>query len=68
MSSCPILLLSVDHEKAGKSPKLGERAYARSPNFGYSFDFREVLIIRSIYEKTRCCDWLRLCQSRGKHS
>ena len=34
---------------AGRSPKLGERAYARSPNFGYSFDFREVLIIDEIY-------------------
>jgi hypothetical protein len=29
----------------GSSPKLGERAYARSPNFGYSFDFREILIL-----------------------
>jgi hypothetical protein len=27
----------------GRGPKLGERVYARSPNFGYPLDFREVL-------------------------
>jgi hypothetical protein len=31
------------HEKAGRGPKLGERAYVRSPNFGYPLDFRMVL-------------------------
>jgi chromosome partitioning protein len=30
---------------AGRSPKIGERAYARSPIFGYPLNFREVLII-----------------------
>jgi hypothetical protein len=36
---------SVDHEIAGRGPKIGERAYARSPIFGNSFEFREVLIL-----------------------
>jgi quinol monooxygenase YgiN len=30
---------------AGRGPKIGERAYARSPIFGYSLSFREVLIM-----------------------
>jgi hypothetical protein len=30
---------------AGRGPKIGERAYARSPIFGNSLSFREVLII-----------------------
>jgi hypothetical protein len=30
---------------AGRGPKIGERAYARSPIFGYSLSFREVLIV-----------------------
>ena len=39
---------------AGGSPKLGERAYARSPNFGYSFDFREVLrMVLGVEERIR---------------
>src|SRR5688572_32737134 len=29
----------------GRSPKSGVRAYARTPDFGYSFNFREVLTI-----------------------
>lgn len=29
----------------GKSPNLGERAYARSPKFGYFLKFREVMIM-----------------------
>jgi hypothetical protein len=37
--------LSVDHEMAGKGPKIGERPSARSPIFGYSLNFREVLIV-----------------------
>ena len=36
---------------AGGNPKLGERAYARSPNFGHSFDLREVLIIIGEYKE-----------------
>ena len=32
---------------AGRSPKIGERAYARSPIFKNSFDFREVLIVNN---------------------
>jgi len=39
------LLLSVDHEKIGTGPKIGVRAYARTPIFGYSFNFREVLTL-----------------------
>ena len=38
---------SVDHETAGGSPKIGERTYVRSPIFGNTFDFREVLILKS---------------------
>jgi hypothetical protein len=45
LSLFTIFLLSVDHEITGRSPKIGERAYARSPIFGYSFGFREVLTI-----------------------
>ena len=30
---------------AGRGPKIGERADARSPIFGYSLNFREVLIL-----------------------
>ena len=39
--------VSVGHEKVGRSPKLGERSYDRSPNFGYPLDIREVMIIFS---------------------
>ncbi len=35
---------------AGRSPKLGERAYARSPNFGYPLNFRELLTIGDMLE------------------
>ena len=37
--------LSVDHESTGRGPKTGVRAYARTPVFGYSFNFREVLTL-----------------------
>jgi hypothetical protein len=37
----------IDHEMAGKGPKIGERAYAHSPIFGYSLSFREVLIMEN---------------------
>ncbi len=43
-------VLSVDHEMAGRSPKLGERVYARSPNFGYPLNFRELLTIGDMLE------------------
>ena len=46
-----LYLLSVDHEMAGRGPKIGERAYARSPIFGYSLSFREVLIIEIEFGK-----------------
>jgi hypothetical protein len=35
---------------AGRGPKIGERAYARSPIFGYSLSFREVLRINPCEE------------------
>ena len=41
--SLSITQKSVDHEIAGRGPKIGERASARSPIFGYSLNFREVL-------------------------
>jgi hypothetical protein len=40
-----VLLFSVAHEMAGRSPHLGEQALARSPKCGYPLDFREVLIL-----------------------
>jgi hypothetical protein len=39
-----LYVLSVDYEIPGRSPKIGERTYVRSPIFGYSFGFREALI------------------------
>jgi hypothetical protein len=42
------LLYSVDHEIAGRSPKIGEQAYACSPIFGYLLDFREILILTDL--------------------
>jgi hypothetical protein len=35
--------ISVDHEIAGKSPKLGVRADARTPNFGYPYNICDLL-------------------------
>jgi cation diffusion facilitator family transporter len=43
---------SVDHEIAGRNPKIGGRAYARPPIFGNSFDFREVLILYNQHWRT----------------
>ena len=40
-----LLRLSVDHETIKGSPKTGVRAYARTPVFGESFSFCEVLVI-----------------------
>jgi hypothetical protein len=37
--------ISVDHETTRRSPKTGMRAFARTPVFGNSFNFREVLNI-----------------------
>ena len=37
--------LKKDDPIAGRGPKIGERADARSPIFGYSLNFREVLIM-----------------------
>jgi len=37
---------------ARRSPKIGERAYARSPIFGYPLNFREVLIISTMVDGT----------------
>jgi len=42
---------SLSTEMAGRGPKIGERAYARSPIFGYSLSFREVLIIEIEFGK-----------------
>jgi hypothetical protein len=44
-------IFSVDHEIAGRGPKIGERASARSPIFGYSLNFCEVLILQATLVK-----------------
>jgi hypothetical protein len=36
---------SVAHEMIRETPKSGVRAYARTPDFGVSFNFRKVLIL-----------------------
>jgi len=45
---------------AGRSPKIGERAYARSPIFGYSLNFREVLNIYAVIRHPVYAGVLRL--------
>jgi hypothetical protein len=37
------MVKSENHEIIGKSPKSGVRPHARTPDFGYSLNFREVL-------------------------
>jgi hypothetical protein len=55
MRSVLFNLVSVDHEITGRNPKLGGRTYVRPPNFGNSFDFREVLSIISFLQDRHTC-------------